>query len=33
MPGKLMNIYAESPRADLKQLEDVLQEIFEGLQF
>lgn len=33
MPGKLMNIYAESPTADLKQLEDVLQEIFEGLQF
>lgn len=33
MPGKLMNIYAESPTANLKQLEEVLQEIFAGLQF
>ena len=33
MPGKIMNIYAESPTANLKQLEEVLQEIFAGLQF
>jgi hypothetical protein len=33
VPGKLMNIYAESTTADLKQLEEVLQEIFAGLQF
>ncbi|WP_426339206.1 hypothetical protein ACN9MZ_23115 [Pseudoduganella sp. S-14] len=33
VPGKLMSIYAESSSANLEQLEEVLQEIFKGLQF
>jgi hypothetical protein len=33
VPGKLLNIYAESPTADLKQLDAVLQEVFAGVQF
>ncbi|WP_156480036.1 hypothetical protein [Collimonas pratensis] len=33
VPGKLMNIYAESSSASLQQLDETLQEIFRGLQF
>ncbi|WP_233423776.1 hypothetical protein [Paracidovorax citrulli] len=33
VPGKLMNIYAESSSANFEQLDEVLQEIFKGLQF
>jgi hypothetical protein len=31
--GKVLNIYAESPTADFKKLEAVIQEVFAGLQF
>jgi len=33
VPGKLLNIYAESASANFEQLDEVLQEIFAGLQF
>jgi hypothetical protein len=33
VPGKIMSIYAESGTADFEQLDEALQEVFEGLQF
>lgn len=33
VPGKVMNIYAESSSVSFEQLDEVLQEIFKGLQF